>query len=485
LENSQNIYQTIKQENSEFLHNIAIVYKKESISYGKLFEFTDIIRYFLLDGNVHRGDKVALKCYDSPECIIISLGILAAGGIIVPVSPAMPESESEKLCRKIEVDFFIDKSTGNPGADSSFCCCGILMELKCFKNTTLPEKKQKYDISALNIAFIRFTSGTTSESKGVMISHEAVIERTDAANQGLGVDRNDSVLWVLSMAYHFVVTILLFLRRGVKLVICHEPVLVSMAQLLRENRITFLYATPVHYRMMIESDAFKPDMLMNINTAISTAMSLNTATASGFRQKFGIVLRQAYGIIEIGLPCIGDASGEFYAGLVGKPLPGYDIKLTYLDGSDAGRILVKGPGMFAGYLKPLRLASAICKDGYFDTGDMGRIEKDGSLVICGRKKQIINFAGMKIFPYEVENVILGCDSVEDVQVFAVEDPQYGEIPKAEIVVKPGLDRNEVIEDIKKNCYTRLSTYKVPKIFEAVDHIEKTLSGKSRLRQEDK
>ena len=159
------------------------------------------------------------------------------------------------------------------------------------------------ELSELNTAFIRFTSGTYFQFKGVIISHEGVISRTDSANDGLKISRKDTILWVLSMAYHFVVTILLFLRKGATIVICESPAALSMPQLLRSERVTFLYMSPFHYHLMSESLEFSAVMLKDVRLAVTTAMPMDCGLAEKFYAKFNIRPRQAYGIIEVGLPC--------------------------------------------------------------------------------------------------------------------------------------------------------------------------------------
>ena len=422
---------------------------------------------------VGAGVPVALRCYDSAECVFISLAVLAADGILVPVPPAMSAEETAHLCRDVRAEFFIDRRELHPGA-TRFACAGADMYLHPLATDGA---RREYDEPP---AFIRFSSGTTAGSKGVVISHKAVAERTAAANQGLNISNDDVVLWVLSMAYHFVVTILLFLRRGATILICPDPAMLTMGQVLRENRVSVLYATPCHYRMMTESDSFDKKMLADVRLAVSTAMSLEPRTAMAFKDKFSVPLQQAYGIIEVGLPCVSSGDMDFAAGLVGKPLPGYQIELRDCDAQGRGRILIQGSGMFCAYLKPFRTFAELCPDGYFDTGDVGYFDAAGNLFVVGREKNVINFAGMKIFPGEVEHVIRSCPGVTDVMVYAQASEQYGEIPCADVVPEP--DAVPATDALRKHCYAFLSPHQVPKQFYIVERLEKTFSGKNRLKR---
>ena len=162
----------------------------------------------------------------------------------------------------------------------------------------------------INPAFIRFSSGTTGASKGVVLSHEAILERTDAADKGLRITSEDTVLWVLSMSFHFVVTILLFLRRAATIVLCSHDFPGSLVEGVAKHKGTFIYASPFHYNLLARSDLLSPGSLSNVRLAVSTAMQLPAAIAEQFSEKFGFELAEAYGIIEVGLPFINLAVRE-------------------------------------------------------------------------------------------------------------------------------------------------------------------------------
>ena len=307
-----------------------------------------------------------------------------------------------------------------------------------------------------------------------MLSHHAVLERTSAC-VGLGVTRGEHVLWVLDMAFHFVVTILLFLRKGAAIVICGRPVESRMRDALRDHPVSLLYATPYHYRLMIHSADFQPDALNGIRLAVSTAMTLDAADAEAFRQKFRRPLSQAYGIIEIGLPCINDSAD---AASVGRLQPAYEVRIENPDAEGKGDILIRGPGMFDAYLSPFCLRAELCKDGWFRTGDVGYTDAADRLFIVGRSKNVIIFAGMKIFPYEVEAVLNEHPLIRESRVSGMKTPGFGELPVAEIVAEGELPADWQTE-FRKYCFARLAVYKVPKQFTIVPSLPRTASGKIR------
>jgi long-chain acyl-CoA synthetase len=485
LKKSLNIYSVISEENSARLGKTAVVYRGIKTTYGALLKQAVETASILTSCGIRADDRIALGCPDSTSHIVLALALLKIGAVQIPVSFTLPGSEVKDICEQVSADALISTATLPDGWQvtremQQFTCAGdeIILQKFAVRSPIV------LGLSELNPAFIRFTSGTTSSSKGVIISHESVICRTDSANAGLKISSNDTVLWVLAMAYHFVVTILLFLRNGAAIVICESPAVLSMAQLLRSEKITLLYMSPFHYYLMCESSAFNAAMLEHTRLAVTTAMPMDRDLAEKFHAKFNIRPRQAYGIIEAGLPCIDLDEKDFKPGVVGRPLPSCELRIKEPDENGVGIIMLRSPGMFDGYLCPFRRREDICENGFFNTGDLGVIDESGQLVIVGRSKNIINFAGMKIFPYEIEEVLRSFPAVEDVSVYPVKDALYGEKPQADIVFKADAgSHDELLIELRKFCYANLAPYKVPKGFNICATLEHTASGKILRRNQ--
>ncbi len=329
----------------------------------------------------------------------------------------------------------------------------------------------------MNPAFIRFSSGTTGASKGVMLSHEAILERTSAADAGLRMSPDDVVLWVLSMSYHFVVSILLFLRRGSTLVMCRHPFPRVLHEGLLRHKGTFIYASPYHYHVLAGSREFDSKSFSGVRLAVSTATDLPRATAEAFTAHFGLELSGAYGIIEVGLPCIDSCEEKRKPGSVGRVLPAYQVKIEKPNVRGRGKILLKGPGMFDAYFSPWKRRADVQVEGWFDTGDVGFLDEEGFLFIAGRDKDVINFSGMKVFPYEVECVINQHPAVQESRVYPEPHPVFGQLPVASIVLEDTGCREGLEADLRSFCFQRLATFKVPKQFEIVSELKRTASDK--------
>lgn len=475
----QNIYQSIFKANSDNLDKTAVIYRTIRTTYGTLLKQIEETAYILTSHGIKADDRVALRCPDSTLHIVLALALLKIRAVQIPVEISIPGAEVRNICEDVSADAFISMPPLPNGWQTQpeiqrFTC----LHDEVYLQKLAPHSRISPKLPELNPAFIRFTSGTTSNSKGVIISHESVIARTDSANDGLKISSNDTILWVLSMAYHFVVTILLFLRKGAAIAICESPAALSMPQLLSNERVTFLYMSPFHYHLMCESSAFNLAMLEHVRLAITTAMPMDRNLADKFYAKFDIRPRQAYGIIEVGLPCIDLDEKEFKAGVVGKPLSLCELQIRERDKNGVGTILLRSPGMFDGYLHPFCIREDVCENGFFNTGDIGFIDDLGQLVIVGRSKNIINFAGMKIFPYEVEEILRSFKAIKDVSVYGVKDPIYGEKPQADIVFNSDAkSHDELLDELRKFCYSNMAPYKVPKVFNICDELERTVSGK--------
>lgn len=462
-----NIVERIRNETAGLPEGqIAVRSEAGELSYRVLFQSVETVATRLAAQGVVPLARVGLAFPDSIDYIILSLAVLSLDAVLVPVTVSSAREVAEEILEKTAAEFLISSTELLP-ADWIDCPelpgAGGFYLARCRPSGSLPDEFAQTDP-----AFIRFSSGTTGASKGVLLSHAAIAERTAAADQALKITPADTVLWVLSMSYHFVVSILLFLRRGATIWLCSESFPFSFLSAVQRGDGTFIYATPFHYRTLIESKAVSPEALRTVRMAISTAMKLPAETGSGFREKFGIGLTDAYGIIEVGLPFV-NAEGARPAGSVGRALPGFELQIRNADETGVGEVLLRGPGMYTAYLHPWQRRGA---QDWFATGDTGRLDADGFLFLLGRSKNLINFAGMKVFPYEVEAVLDRCPGVRASWVYPEAHPRYGQLPCAK--VEAG---GVTAEEIQRYAYAHLESYKVPKKIEIVEHLERTGSGK--------
>ena len=472
-----NIFETIKNETAGYGDKTAVIEGNQSISYRELLDAAENLASRLKNHGIKPADRIALLCNDSIDYIIISLAILAAKAAVVPVSSSLSWDETDAVLNRIDVNCHIFDKPAYTGADAEPFFSGFNGGRKFFLLHRKAKDLLPEEYYAINPAFIRFSSGTTGASKGVLLSHESIIERTDAADRALCMTPEDVVIWVLSMSYHFVVTILLFLRRASTIVLCGNDFPESFIENIQLRKGTFTYASPFHYNLLSNSDGIPTDLFSGVRIAVSTAMKLPHSTADEFYDKFGVELSEAYGIIEVGLPFINLSKNPSKRGSAGKVLPDYAIKIENMDKEGVGELFIKGKGFFDAYFSPWKNKKSVLSDGWFSTGDLGRIDEDGFLHIYGRDKNVINFAGMIIFPEDVESVLNRHPAVKESLVYGLSHPRYGELPCAKVVFKDGTSPDFDADEIRRFCYPLLASYKVPKEINPVKMLEKTASGK--------
>ncbi len=475
-----NIVEDIGRCNASDPEHIAVVDGKNELSYGSLLARVAELQGRLRREGVGPGQRIAFRCRDGAAYILGSLALLGTGAAIVPVDMSMPDEEVQRLLNRMEVNGLLfgkgdlPAASGDQEIGPSPAAAGFLWRPR---EGAKPLPKKLLD---LHPAFIRFSSGTTGASKGVVLSHATIYDRTEAANEALQICRKDRILWVLSMSHHFVVSILLFLRKGATIVIGHRNFPASIFDTAMEGRITMIYASPFHYHLLATGTTVPQQALGNVRLAISTAMKLPAETAEAFKDRFGFYPAEAYGIIEVGLPFIDLTPSRNSLGSVGKMLPAYSLRIDNRPAESVGEVLLRGKGLFDAYISPFRLREEVLEGGWFRTGDLGSLDCAGNLRIEGRKKTVINCAGMKVFPEEVEKVLNSHAAVEESLVYGVEHPVYGQIPEAKIIpAGETTDNTTMIRSLRRHCYAALSSYSVPKRFETVADLPRTTTGKLR------
>lgn len=417
----------------------------------------------------HPSARIGLECRDGAGYIALAFGILRAGACFVPIPSELAPSERKSLTSMIGLDFILTAKTG-PGGEIAF-------DLKPLSQASMPEWTDS--LAALHPAFIRFSSGTTGRSKGIVLSHETLRERIEAANAGLQIGPGDNVLWVLAMSHHFAVSIILYLWHGATLLLPKSHLAGDILEAAVRHRATVIYAAPFHYELLVGHA--EPPAWPSLRLAVSTTAALASETGAAFDRAFGVYPSQALGIIEVGLPCLNVPDPRNKPASIGRVQPAFAFELRDPQGrtvgpGEEGELFLQGPGMFDAYIEPWQERTDVMRNGWFSTGDIALADADGCLYLLGRSKSVISVGGMKFFPEEVETVLCQHPMIAAARVFSRPHPTFGSIPAAELVAVHG-GPVPTGREIVSFCRKHIARYKIPVEFAFVEAIPRTASGK--------
>ena len=427
----------------------ALICGDEEISYGRLIEMTQSAAKRLMTSSAAR---VGLDCPNGVAHVVLALAIVYSGKCLVPLASELARPERERVIRETGVGAIVD-------AD------GNIREVPMADDPGFDENA----LAALNPAFIRFSSGTTGTSKGVVISHETLLARVTAANRGLRIGPMDRIVWILPMAHHFAVSIMLYLLRGATTVIVNSHLGDEVLTAAIRHGGTVLYGAPFHHALLAAEPSGRPWPTLRL--AVSTAAALPLPTAQAFDARYGVPLSQGLGVIEVGLPLLNLHAARDKPGSVGRPLPDFQAEVRAND-----ELYLRGPGIFDTYLRPWRPRETVLDDGWFRTGDLARIDADGDVFLLGRSHSVINVGGLKCFPEEIEAVLNELPGVAASRVTGRENARFGAVPIAEIEPRDPA-RPPSPGEMASHCRRALASYKVPVSFQIVENVPRTASGK--------
>jgi long-chain acyl-CoA synthetase len=457
----------------------AVVDGSTAVTYGGLAQQVACAARAFNAAGIGGGQMVGHQSGNSVAFIVVTYALWRCGAVAVPIPAEMGPAERAELIRRMDLAAVV---AGAPLPDGSRTAqvevAGASVWLTKFHERPAPASGR------VHAALVRFTSGTTNANKGVVLTHEGIQERIESAGRAFQIGAGDTVIWSLPMAHHFVVTIIQYLWKGAAIVLVKDTVAGPYLDAVIGNGGTVLYASPFQYEALARDASGR--MMPSVRLAVSTTTGLSRDTARAFRDRYGLCLTQAYGIIELGLPCMNLDDPEGHPTSVGRPAPGFQVRIVnqaqYSDlGEGCGEVEIAGPGFFAGYNDPWTPASAIMNGPWFHTGDVGWMDSDGFLFLRSRTNSVINVAGMKVFAEEVEAVLNAHGAVLESRAYGRKHDHLGEVVEAEVVLRGGIPP-VTEQELRLHCADRLSPLKVPNRIHFRAAIEKTpVTGKIKRR----
>jgi long-chain acyl-CoA synthetase len=319
-------------------NNIAVIDGTQRLTFAELLQAVEDVAAHLSAQGVVLGDRVAVRGHDGAATLVTALAVLSLGGIHAPVDHTLAEVEIETLILALQTPWRIDIPRS-----------ATISQLSTLSVQSTNQERTSDPLGAGNSAFLRLSSGTTGLAKGVLLSHASLLERITVANTGLLLSSGDRVLWLLPMAYHFAVSILLYIHFGVTIVFGNALRASGTATIAREHQVTFAYGSPWHIRRLADLPV-GTDLPSSLQRVVSTTTALDATAAADFRARHGIGVSQGLGIIEVGLPFVSAGNAGEIPGDVGRPLAAYQVKLFDEHGEpsvvgQSGELAIRGPGV--------------------------------------------------------------------------------------------------------------------------------------------
>src|SRR5437867_5954547 len=427
------------------------------------------------------GDTVGILLLNSQKYIATMLGAWKAGKTAVPLNYLLPPAElgfiikDSGMCGLISSPFFnqalgsVKPLLGDRGA--------ILMaDDPGFTSPSTGGLPRDYRDPALFL----YTSGTTGRPKGVILTHDNLIANVESCRTAGDFDDRDAFLCLLPFFHTYAITgtFLLPLLSGSRMVLVERFQPAKVLGLIQEHKISVFLAIPSMYRVMAAAEGDFD--LSSVRFPISGGEPLPAATAEAFQNRFKVPIYEGYGQTEAAPVVTLNTPVHRKLGTIGRAVPGVEVAIwddqnRVLAAGEIGEIMVRGRNVMPGYHHLPEETAKTITDGWLHTGDLGKLDEDGYVTITGRKKDLIISAGENIYPREIEEVLAQHPKVKEVAVIGVKDEVRGEVPKAFVIAREGIELDE--KELRSFCREQLAGYKIPKYFEIVADLPRSPTGK--------
>lgn len=462
------------------------------ITYGELRQRVEAARAGLAALGVEAGDRVAIVLGNTPSFVVSYLAVAGLGGVAVLCNPGSPQAELERELRSVTATFAIvgpaaAEAVTRIGLGVVVTADGAQIDGGSRLDDLSGSPSPLVDVAPSDLAVLVFTSGTAGPPKAAMLTHGNLMANLDQIQRHPGREvQSDDVAYGLLPLFHIFglnVVLGLTLHAGGSVVLRENFDPVAAASDIARHGVTLVAGAPPMFAAWVAAvdHGVGQDAFAQVRLAVSGAAPLSADTARVFEDRFGVPLREGYGLTEAS-PVVTSSLLDRTAkpGSVGVPLPGLDVRLVDEDGQDAlagdpGEIWVRGPNVFAGYWEDQKAtAAALAPGGWLRTGDVAVVDDDGELWLVDRAKDLIIVSGFNVFPAEVEDVLKGHPKVLDAAVIGCPDERTGERVQAYVVTGGA---NVDTAELSAHCATHLARYKCPSQIEVVDALPHALSGK--------
>jgi len=462
-----------------------------SYSWRDLERATAMMANLLQSLGLPAGSRVAVQVEKSVEAMMLYLATLRAGYVFLPLNTAYQSAEIEYFIGNAEPAVvvcssknfgWVSKIAFKAGTQNVFTLdddrSGSLLDRAAHcSDQHAPAVMQEDDLAA-----ILYTSGTTGRSKGAMLSHGNMLSNARILKDYWGWKKGDVLIHALPIfhVHGLFVAIHGALINGSKMIWLSrfDPKLVVK----KLPEATVFMGVPTLYVRLLAEPGLNREACRNIRLFIAGSAPMLIETFNEWQQRTGHTILERYGMSETAMLTSNPyQGGERRGGTVGFALPGVSLRVQGEEGQtlpvgEIGGIQVKGPNVFKGYWRmPEKTREEFTEDGYFKTGDVGKIDEDGYITIVGRSKDLIISGGYNVYPAEIEGYINDMPGVAESALVGVPHPDFGEVGVAVVIPKPAvtLDAGQIVAALK----SKLANFKIPKQCFVVSELPRNTMGK--------
>ena len=462
-----------------------------TITYAQMISATGRYANALASLGVKQGDRVAVQIEKSPAGLFLYMACARLGAIFLPLNTAYTNAELDYFMGDAEPRVFVCDPARLEGLAPIAAKLGVAHVVSHgtgMDGTLFELAKSRSDVfqdaacGPDDIAAILYTSGTTGRSKGAMLSHDNLASNSVALRDYWHFTKDDVLIHALPI-YHthglFVATnVILF--SGASMIFLPK---LDPAQILKVMpQATSMMGVPTFYTRLLEQPGLTKEATKHMRLFVSGSAPLLAETHREWQARTGHAILERYGMTETNMNTSNPYDGERIAGTVGFPLPGVDLRVAdpetakLLGTNEIGVLEVKGPNVFKGYWRnPEKTAAEFRPDGFFITGDLGKVDERGYVHIVGRGKDLIITGGFNVYPKEVEGEIDAMPGVVESAVIGIAHKDFGEGVTA-VVVRT---RNASVDEatVMAALDGRLAKFKMPKRVIFVDDLPRNTMGK--------
>jgi long-chain acyl-CoA synthetase len=466
----------------------------DTVSYRGLDQASAQVAGLLNDHGVKAGDRVGIMLPNTPEFAVAYYGVLRAGGTVVTMNPLLKAREvsyylGDAGARLMFVSpaFASEAQSGAKEAGAEV----IVVEPGGFAQTlaaTRPER-EVIDRRDDDTAVLLYTSGTTGQPKGAELTHGNLVQNADITTTELIELQPDDVIFgglPLFHAFGQTCTLNTAVAVGACLTLLPRFDAGRALRILADHRVTVFAGVPTMFSALLHQPDRDSYDVSRLRLCFSGGAAMPVEVMRAFEAAFDCIVLEGYGLSETSpVASFNHPHRERKPGTIGTPIQGVEMRLVDDDGNpvapgETGEIAIRGHNVMKGYWHRPEATAAAIKDGWFRTGDIGRVDEDGYFSIVDRKKDLIIRGGYNVYPREIEEVMHEHPAVAEVAVIGLPHPDLGEEVGAAVALKPGAAATT--EELRDHVKRQVAAYKYPRKVWIVDELPKNATGKILKRE---